>query len=137
MAEAARVLVSGSARGPALVLDEPLSFWGGLDPETGTVTDERHPQQGLVVAGTILVMQAGRGSSSSSSVLTEALRQGNGPLAIVMLEPDEIVALGAIVAEELYGTTIPVLVVDPPTFEALATNSEVRIDGASITMASG
>jgi predicted aconitase with swiveling domain len=109
MAEA-RTLVAGSAEGEALVLDEPLSFWGGVDPATGDVIDVHHPQHGANVAGRVLVMPSGRGSSSSSSVLAEAIRSGTAPAAIVLLEPDPIVALGAIVARELYGATIPVVV---------------------------
>jgi uncharacterized protein len=106
----ARTLVAGTAEGRALVLGEPLSFWGGVDPATGDVIDARHPQHGANVAGRILVMPAGRGSSSSSSVLAEAIRAGTAPTAIVLGEADPILALGAIVARELYGLTIPIVV---------------------------
>ena len=74
-----RVLVPGEANGPALVLDEPLSFWGGLDPETGTIVEVSHPQRGRSVAGRILVMPSGRGSSSSATVLAEAIRGAPAP----------------------------------------------------------
>jgi uncharacterized protein len=106
----ARTLVAGHASGPALVLDEPLSFWGGVDPATGEIVDVHHPQRDENVAGRVLVMPSGRGSSSSSSVLAEAIRAGTAPIAIVLGEPDPILALGAIVARELYGRTIPVVV---------------------------
>ncbi len=109
MAEA-RTLVTGEGRGEVLVLDEPLSFWGGVDPATGEVIDVRHPQRGANVAGRVLVMAGGRGSSSSSSVLAEAVRAGTAPAAIVLAEPDPILALGAIVARELYGRAVPVVV---------------------------
>lgn len=105
----ARTLVPGTARGAALVLDEPLSFWGGIDPATGDVIDVRHPQRGENVAGRVLVMPSGRGSSSSSSVLAESVRAGTAPAAIVLADPDPILALGAIVARELYGRTMPVV----------------------------
>lgn len=107
-----RTLVPGEARGPALVLSEALSFWGGLDPATGAIIDVHHPQRGAVVTGTVLVMPGGRGSSSSSSVVAEAIRAGTAPAAIVLTEPDPIIALGAIVARELYGVAVPVLVAD-------------------------
>ena len=103
-------LVPGEAVGPALVLDDALSFWGGIDPADGTIVDEHHPQRGANVTGTVLVMPGGRGSSSSSSVLAEAIRAGTAPVAIVLAEPDPIVALGAIVARELYGIAVPVAV---------------------------
>ena len=106
----ARTLVVGTAHGSALVLDEPLSFWGGIDPATGDVIDVRHPQRGANVAGRVLVMPSGRGSSSSSSVLAECVRAGTAPAAIVLAEPDPILALGAIVAGELYGHALPIVV---------------------------
>jgi predicted aconitase with swiveling domain len=109
-----RTLVAGEATGPALVLEEPLSFWGGIDPATGRIVDVHHPQHGASVTGTVLVMPAGRGSSSSSSVLAEAIRMGTAPSAIVLRGADPIVALGAIVARELYGVTVPVVVVLTP-----------------------
>jgi predicted aconitase with swiveling domain len=76
------VLVAGNAEGEVLALDEPLSFWGGVHEATGVITDVHHPQHGLGVAGRVLVMPAGRGSSSSSSVLAELIRAGVGPAAI-------------------------------------------------------
>jgi uncharacterized protein len=114
MTEATRVLVPGTATGPAVVLEEPLSFWGGFDPATGRVVDTHHPQVGAELGGCVLVMPAGRGSSSSSYVLAEAVRVGTAPAAVVLGEPDPIVALGAIVAGELYGVDVPVVVVPAP-----------------------
>ena len=123
----ASVLAPGRARGLALVLEEPLSLWGGTDPEDGTITDRRHPQHGLTFAGTVLVMPAGRGSSSSSSVLAEAIRYGTAPVAIVLAEPDPILALGAVVATELYETTCPVVVAPPPVYDRIGTGDEVEV----------
>lgn len=108
-----RTLVPGRAGGLALVLDEPLSLWGGVDPATGRVIDRRHPQAGEALSGRVLVMPAGRGSSSSSSVLAEAIRRGTAPAAILLGAADGIVALGAIVAGELYGRSRPVVVLEP------------------------
>jgi predicted aconitase with swiveling domain len=115
---AARTLVPGDATATALVLDEPLSFWGGVDPATGRLIDVHHPQAGASLTGVVLVMPSGRGSSSSSYVLAEAIRAGTGPAAVVLGEPDGIVALGALVAAELYGTAVPVVV---PSREDYAT----------------
>ena len=112
MAEAqlVRALTPGIARGPVLVLDEPLSFWGGLDPATGALIDAHHPQAGETLGGVVLWMPSGRGSSSSSYVFAEAIRAGTAPAAVVLGEADAIVALGAIVAAELYGIEVPVVV---------------------------
>lgn len=114
-----RVLVAGEARGPVLLLDQPLSFWGGLEPDNGRIIDRRHPQHGEAVTGTVLVMPGGRGSSSSSTVLAEAIRLGTAPAAIVLTVPDDIIVLGCIVAQELYGIVVPVLLLDvPPTLRS-------------------
>jgi len=102
----------GTATGPVLVLAEPVSFWGGVDPDTGRIIDVHHPQRGQSVSGVILAMPAGRGSSSSSSVLAEMLRRGTGPAGILMREPDEILVLGAIVAGLMYGASCPMAVLE-------------------------
>jgi predicted aconitase with swiveling domain len=122
-----RVLAPGRATAPALVLSEPLSLWGGLDPATGELIDAHHPQRGANLGGRVLVMPAGRGSSSSSSTLAEAARAGNAPHAIVLGEPDVILAIGAAVVEELYGIRIPVLVVSPAELAAIQDGVLVRI----------
>jgi predicted aconitase with swiveling domain len=104
----------------ALVLSEGLSLWGGLDPATGRLIDAHHPQRGAVLTGRVLVMPSGRGSSSSASVLAEAVRAGTAPAAIVLGEPDLILAIGAAVAEELYGVRVPVVVLPPDELAAIA-----------------
>lgn len=130
-------LVPGAASGRVLRLEEPLSFWGGLDPATGTIIDRLHPQKGANVKGRMLMMPGGRGSSSGSAALAEALRLGNGPAAILMLERDAIVVVGALVAAELYGLACPVTVADWRDWEALAAAASLDIDagpnGAAIS----
>jgi predicted aconitase with swiveling domain len=138
MAEDPRVLAPGTASGRLVVLDEPLSLWGGMDPVTGDLVDPHHPQLGARLAGAIVAMPAGRGSSSSSSVLAEAIRAGVAPAGFLLAEPDPIVAIGSLVAAELYGAAIPVVVVGPETYRALRSGDRVevasRTDGrASVT----
>lgn len=123
----AEALVSGEVSGTVFRLSEPLSFWGGLDPVSGAIIDERHPQRGESLSGHILAMEYGRGSSSSTGVLAEAIRLGTAPAAIVMTEPDMIVSLGAMVANELYGTSCPVIIVDTAVFEILTTGTRIEI----------
>lgn len=114
--------------GPILHLEEPLSFWGGLDPATGVITDIHHPQVGVCVTGKILVMEHGRGSSSSSSVVLELIRNKAGPVAIILLEMDTHIVLGSIAAEELYGLFMPIIVVSRDILENLHTGDIVNID---------
>ena len=130
-----RVLAPGTAAGSALVLSEPLSLWGGLDPATGRVIDAHHPQLGAEAAGRILVMPGGRGSSSSSSVLAEAVRLGTAPLAIVLGEEDLILAIGAAVASELYGRDVPVLQLDREDIAWIRDSSLVAIERDGILRA--
>lgn len=112
VALAAQTLCPGEGSGLLLLLDEPLSFWGGTDRRTGMIIDAHHPQHGTSIAGRVLVMDASRGSSSSSSVLAEQLRAGVGPAAILLTARDAIVALGALAAAELYGTRMPLAMLD-------------------------
>jgi uncharacterized protein len=130
-------LVRGAASGPILRLDEPLSFWGGLDSATGTIIDRLHPQRGACVAGRILMMPTGRGSSSGSATLAEAVRLRKGPAAILMLERDAIVVVGAMVAAELYGLACPVALANEQDWEALAAAASLKLEaglnGAAIS----
>jgi len=124
----AATLVPGAAAGAPLLLDEPLSFWGGLDPALGTIIDRRHPQAGANIVGRMLMMPAGRGSSGGSAILAEALRLGKGPAGILMLERDAIVIVGAMVAAELYGCVCPVGLASERDWRALAAAARVSVD---------
>ncbi|MER8484971.1 DUF126 domain-containing protein [Mesorhizobium sp. M1322] len=104
--------LAGEAQGSALVFSHALSFWGGIDVETGEIIDHSHSGLGQNVAGKILVMASGRGSSSSSSILAEAIRRGTAPAGIILERPDPILAVGAIVAEFLYDVSMPLVVCD-------------------------
>ncbi|MBL8344788.1 MAG: DUF126 domain-containing protein [Rubrivivax sp.] len=115
----AQAIVTGRGHGTPLRLSEPLSFWGGYDAQQGHIVEAGHPQHGARLAGRVMLMERAKGSSSSSSVLAEAIRNGTGPAAIVMRERDLIVGLGCIVASELYGQHVPVVVVDETAWQAL------------------
>jgi len=130
-----RLLAPGVAEGTALVLREPLSLWGGLDPASGVVIDARHPQRGESVTARVLVMPAARGSSSSSSVLAEAVRAGTAPAAILLGEPDLILAVGAAVADELYGRQVPVVLLTREELGGIADGARVRVEGAEVSLA--
>lgn len=98
----ADILVDGhGGTGDALVLDAPISFWGGVDPKSGRVVDVRHPQCGESIAGKVLFLPGTIGSSSASAVLLELVHNGHAPAALVLHEPDAILLLGLIVAKEM------------------------------------
>ena len=122
-----RSLVAGSAEGLALVSKEPLSFWGGIDPRTGEVIDRRHELLGANVAGRVFVFPQGRGSSTSSATLLEIIRVGVAPAAIINLRVEPILALGAIIADELYHQTVPVVVLTKDAFYSINEGDRVSI----------
>jgi predicted aconitase with swiveling domain len=126
-----RTLAPGRAGAAAVVLDTSLSLWGGMDPATGRVVDRHHPQSGISLRGAVVVMPGGRGSSSSSSVLAEAIRTGTAPAAFVLREADPILAVGAIVAAELYGRACPVVVAPPELYERIGSGDTVWVEAAS------
>jgi predicted aconitase with swiveling domain len=118
---------SGSASGEILWLAEPLSFWGGTNLETGVITDVHHLQHGVSLAGRVVAMAASRGSSSSSSVLAEQLRSGVGPAAIVLSSRDAIVALGVLVAREVYDIRMPLVLVSDEERNAIPRSGPVAV----------
>jgi predicted aconitase with swiveling domain len=97
----ATVIIAGAGEGLLLRLDEPLSFWGGVDPTSGRITQVRHPQCGTSVAGRMLALPGTIGSSSSSAVMLELIRAGHAPAGLILIEPDAILLLGCIVAGEM------------------------------------
>jgi uncharacterized protein len=118
---------AGAAEATALVLTAPLSFWGGIDVETGAIIDRSHPEVGRNVAGAMLVMPGGRGSSSSSSVLAEAIRRGTAPAGIILSVADPILIVGALVASRLYGMQCPIVVC---SIDGFATGDRLRVRAA-------
>lgn len=124
-------LHEGCASGPILRLDEPLSLWGGSDPETGTIVDRRHPQFGESLQGRVLVLPRGRGSSSSATVLAEQIRRGVGPAAIVVAEIDPILPIGALAAAALYGKAVPIVRLGVQEYEALPRSGNLQVNATA------
>nr|WP_156330476.1 DUF126 domain-containing protein [Bosea vaviloviae] len=97
----------GPASGLCLALTAPISFWGGVDPRSGTIIDARHPQLGEDITGTVLALPGTIGSSSASAVLLELVHAGKAPAALLMDAPDAILLLGLVVAREMGWPTPP------------------------------
>lgn len=110
---AAQVLVAAhpaeSVEGLAMHILDPISFWGDVSPSTGELTNARSAQYGRSITGTILLIRDLRGSSSGSSVLLELIYRRIAPAAIMLDQPDAILALGALVSRELRWKTPPIL----------------------------
>jgi len=94
-----RAIWRGWARGEALVSNQPISFYGGVDPETGKIIEKGHELEGRSIAGKILVFPYGKGSTVGSYIILRLKRRGIAPKAIVNLRCEPIIAVGAIIAE--------------------------------------
>ena len=130
----AEVLVAGqSAEAPALVLTAPISFWGGVNPKTGLIADVRHPQHGVSISGKVLCLPGTIGSSSAAAVLLELVSAGLAPAALVLHEPDAILLLGLIVAQEMGHVTPMALRLDRGEFAGFAGNNLAIGTDGSIT----
>ncbi|NBD36017.1 MAG: DUF126 domain-containing protein [Chloroflexi bacterium] len=119
-----RIIKAGQAEGKALVSPAPISFLGGVDGQTGIVTERGHPLEGKCVAHRVLVFPTGKGSTVGSYVLYQLAANGLAPAAILNAESEPIVAVGAIIAE------IPM--VDQLPFNAIHTGDRIRVNGATV-----
>ncbi|WP_217641098.1 aconitase X [Halomonas saccharevitans] len=106
-----------------------MSFWGGVDAATGEVIDSLHPLKGQRLGGKILAIPTSRGSCTGSGVLLELIDNGQAPAALVFCESESILTLGALVAEHVFGHTIPVVQLDAEAFARLSHCDHASIDG--------
>ena len=94
-----RKIYQGIAAGEALVTCEGISFFGGVDPDTGLIVDQQHELNGQSIAGKVLVFPKGKGSTVGSYTLYRLKQNGLAPLSIVNAACETIVAVGCIIAE--------------------------------------
>ena len=125
-----RSLLAGDAKGELVYTDEPLSFWGGFDAQTGNIIDTRHKLNGVNVRGHVLALPYARGSSTGSGLLLEGIREGTAPCAMILSKPDAILSLGAIVARELYAKLMPIVLVNENDFAVLRSAHRVQIESS-------
>lgn len=137
----AMALVQGEANGELLSCQEGLSFWGGVDPDTGVIIDVHHPNHGVSLAGRIVLMPTSRGSCSGSGVLLQLARNGQAPAALVFREQENILTLGAMIAGRLFDAPVAVLRLPMPVYDDLAcaahvtiSSNELRFDGRTIPL---
>ena len=123
----AHVIIPGDITAEVVAAEEPLSFWGGYNQDTGEIIDRRHSLSGQNAAGRILAVPFTRGSSTTTAVLLEASRVKTAPAAIITSTPDSFFALASIIADELYQTPIPLLVVSQGELTSLQTGDRLRI----------
>jgi hypothetical protein len=121
-----RSIFTGTAQGEALISTQPISFFGGIDPDTGIVVERGHPLEGQCVAGKVLIFPSGKGSTVGSYTLYRLKKNGCAPLAILNVECETITAVGCIMAE------IPC--VDQLPIQKIPLGRQIRIDGAIVTV---
>ncbi len=126
-------IIAGHASAPILATEEGLSFWGGIDPATGVVIDAHHPLHGSSFAGKIVMMPTTRGSCTGSGVLLELIQNHHAPAALIFREEENVLTLGALVAQNLFGLTLPVVRLSAPDFAALAAATQADLTPDGIT----
>lgn len=134
-ARASRTIVPGTAQGPVIVTEEGLSFWGGIDPASGRVIDIHHPLHGTSLAGAVVLMPTSRGSCTGSGVLLDLILNGHAPAGLVFREAEDVATLGAVIAAEMFGRTIPVVRLSPRDYAAVANEKHLAIEPDAITTA--
>ena len=122
------LFVKNKAKGQVVTCKEGLSFWGGVDPDTGVIIDVHHPNQGEILAGKIVLMPTSRGSCSGSGVLLQLARNGFAPKALVFRETEDILTLGAFIAARLFNSHIAVLRLTPEIYDALSISNDAEIN---------
>jgi predicted aconitase/predicted aconitase with swiveling domain len=120
-------IVQKDIKGKVFKCCEGLSFWGGVDPHTGRIIDIHHPNHGSFISKKFLLMPTSRGSCSGSGVLLQLAQSELAPAALIFHETEEILTLGAIIADQLFDKQVAVLKVSKEIYNDLA-----RADTAEI-----
>jgi predicted aconitase with swiveling domain len=118
-----RKISTGSATGKTLVTSMGISFYGGVDPESGCVVEKGHELEGQSIAGRVLIFPTGKGSTVGSYTLFRLKKAGLAPAAIINAESETITAVGCIISD------IPC--VDHIPIERIKTGMQARVDGES------
>jgi predicted aconitase with swiveling domain len=121
-----RTIYKGRGEGIALTTTQPISFYGGVDPNTGEVIEKGHELQGRSVKGKILVFPTGKGSTVGSYTLYRMKKNGTSPAGIVNSECETVVAVGAIISE------IPC--VDQIDITKIQTEDRVRVENGVVSV---
>lgn len=126
-------ILPGTGEGPVLAMDQGLSFWGGVDPDSAFVIDEHHPAYRAELNGRVVMMPTTRGSCSGSGVMLELMLNGNAPAALIFSEAEDVATLGALIGAEMFGQVLPVLRVPAADFARLARAPHLSVTEDAIT----
>lgn len=123
-----RTIYEGKVEGESLVTSQGISFFGGVDPETGAIVERGHELEGQSIAGKVLVFPQGKGSTVGSYTLYRLKHNGMAPAAIINSECETITAVGCIISE------IPC--VDKIDIQLIETGKLITIEGGKIEISS-
>ena len=123
-----RTIYQGKVTGQALVTAQSISFFGGVDPETGVVVERGHQLEGQSIAGKVLVFPTGKGSTVGSYTLYRLKSNGLAPAAIINAACETITAVGCIIAE------IPC--VDQIEIEKISSGAQIQVEGENVVVES-
>lgn len=119
-------LIEGQVSAPLLCTEHPISFWGGYDQQTGEIIDRKHDLSGQIAAGKLLAFPFTKGSSTTTAIILESVRAGVAPAGFVMKKADHFIALACVVADEMYGKQLPLLVLSPEDYDRLISSDASR-----------
>ena len=119
-----RIISKAKGEGDALVTSQPISFYGGVDPNTGEVIEKGHELQGKSIEDRVLVFPTGKGSTVGSYTLYRMKKNGVEPAGIINSECETVVAVGAIISE------IPC--VDRIDISCIKTGDHVRMENGMV-----
>jgi len=123
-----RCIYSGKVKGSALVSSQAISFFGGVDTETGIVVERGHDLEGQCISGKVLVFPTGKGSTVGSYTLYRLKHNGVAPIAILNAECETITAVGCIISE--------IACVDQLPIQEIKDGMSVKIDEGLIIIES-
>ena len=115
-----RIIFKGKATGEVLKTEQEISFYGGVDPDTGLISEKGHELEGKSISGKILVFPAGKGSTVGSYTLYRLKKNKKSPVAIINQTCETIVAVGCIISE------IPCM--DKVDIDKILPGSQIEVD---------
>ena len=121
-----KTAVYGNVRAGLLWANEPMSFWGTVDPQSGLIRDNRHALYMKNMAGKVLAFTTPKGSSGTGLIILEQIRTGCAPAAIINLRSDPVVLTGPIIAKRFYNVDIPVVNLSEEDYAKLEGAKEVE-----------
>jgi len=119
-----RKVIGGMAEGEAVVTNQPVSFLGGVNPDTGVVVEREHEVEGERITGKVFVFPMGKGSTAGPYIIYAMAKRKTAPAAMINVEAEPIIAVGSAMGN------IPMVDrLDQNPLEVIATGDHVKIDG--------